>query len=165
MLLFLDACDYLRRIFSRIDTYILRQYVRIVMSCETLFFKTFLFCLNSFVLECKIKHERAAGTILVIATSSPELCISYVSAFITDGDIGIGTIVGSSVFNILAVTACCGLFAQSVIKVDVYLLSRDCIFYALSIIGLIAVIYDQLIMWYEAVLMITGYGVYLISKY
>lgn len=48
---------------------------------------------------------------MAAATSSPELFINVVGTFITEGDLGIGTIVGSAVFNILAVPACCGLFA------------------------------------------------------
>jgi Ca2+/Na+ antiporter len=112
----------------------------------------------------KIKQELASGTFMTMATSMPELCISCVGTFISDGGIGIGTIVGSAIFNILVITACCGILTRSVNKVDVYLLSRDCIFYALSIIGLIAVIYDHFIMWHEAVLMVAGYGIYLISK-
>lgn len=48
------------------------------------------------------------------ATSSPELFVNVIGTFITEGDIGIGTIVGSAVFNILAVAACCGICARSV---------------------------------------------------
>lgn len=49
------------------------------------------------------------------ATSSPELFVNVIGTFITEGDIGIGTIVGSAVFNILAVAACCGIGAGMVI--------------------------------------------------
>lgn len=101
---------------------------------------------------------------MAMATSSPELCISCVSTFMNDGDIGIGAIVGSAIFNTLMATACCCFFARSVLEVDFRLLSRDCILYALTIIGLIIVIYDHLITWHEAVLMIVGYGIYLIGK-
>jgi Ca2+/Na+ antiporter len=112
--------------------------------------------------ELRIKHELASATFMTMATSSPELCISCVSTFITDGDISLGTIVGSAIFNILVVTAFCGFYARS--KLDVRLFSRDCTLYALSIIGLIFVIYDHQIWWYEALLMILGYIVYLISN-
>lgn len=115
--------------------------------------------------ELRISHELTAGTIMVMATSSPELCINCVSTFISEGEIGIGTIVGSTIFNVLIVTACCGLFATSAIKVDVSLLSRDCFFYALSIVGLITVIYDHHIMWHEAVLMVAGYFIYLACEF
>ena len=58
----------------------------------------------------------AGATFMAAATSSPELFINVVGTFITEGDLGVGTIVGSAVFNILAVPACCGLFASQVNK-------------------------------------------------
>lgn len=61
-----------------------------------------------------MKEDIAGATFMAIASSSPELFINSVGTFITEGDIGIGTIVGSAVFNILAVPACCGLFANMV---------------------------------------------------
>lgn len=125
----------------------------------------FMASIHIFCQKLKIKHELASGTFMTMATSSPELCISCVGTFISEGDMGIGTIVGSAIFNILVITACCGILTRSVSKVDVYLLSRDCVFYALTIIGLITVIYDHLIMWHEAALMVTGYGIYLIMMY
>lgn len=51
---------------------------------------------------------------MAAASSSPELFINVVGTFVTEGDLGVGTIVGSAVFNILAVPACCGLFANQV---------------------------------------------------
>lgn len=36
--------------------------------------------------------------------------------FITHGDVGVGTIVGSAVFNILCIVGVCGLFAGQVSK-------------------------------------------------
>jgi len=51
---------------------------------------------------------------MAAATSSPELFINLVGTFVTEGDLGVGTIVGSAVFNVLAVPSCCGLFAGTV---------------------------------------------------
>lgn len=59
-------------------------------------------------------EDVAGATFMAAATSSPELFINIVGTFITEGDLGVGTIVGSAVFNILAVPACCGLFATQV---------------------------------------------------
>jgi len=52
---------------------------------------------------------------MAIATSSPELFINIIGTFITESDLGVGTIVGSSVFNILGVATCLGLAASKVI--------------------------------------------------
>lgn len=58
------------------------------------------------------------------ATSSPELFVNVIGTFITEGDIGIGTIVGSAVFNILAVAACCGIGAGIVIITQSFKVAR-----------------------------------------
>lgn len=39
---------------------------------------------------------------------------SFAGVFITHGDVGVGTIVGSAVFNILCIIGVCGLFAGQV---------------------------------------------------
>jgi Ca2+/Na+ antiporter len=62
-----------------------------------------------------MSEDVAGATFMAAAVSCPELFINVVGTFITEGDIGVGTIVGSAVFNVLAVPACCGLFAKQVI--------------------------------------------------
>lgn len=64
--------------------------------------------------EINVTEDVAGATIMAAASSSPELFINIVGTFVTEGDLGVGTIVGSAVFNILAVPACCGLFARQV---------------------------------------------------
>lgn len=61
-----------------------------------------------------LSGDICGATFMAGATSSPELFVNVIGTFITEGDIGIGTIVGSAVFNILAVAACCGICARSV---------------------------------------------------
>lgn len=61
-----------------------------------------------------MKEDIAGATFMAVASSSPELFINSVGTFVTEGDLGVGTIVGSAVFNILAVPACCGLFSNMV---------------------------------------------------
>lgn len=123
--------------------------------------QVFMFNLNS---ELNMKEDVAGATFMAMATSSPELFINCVGTFITEGDIGVGTIVGSAVFNILAVPACCGLFTRTAIQLDWWSVSRDCTFYGFSVIALIVVIYDNQIMWYEAAILVASYGIYLICN-
>lgn len=116
------------------------------------------------VLELHLKEDVAGATFMAIATSSPELFINCVGTFITEGDIGVGTIVGSAVFNILAVPALCGLFTRTAIQLEWWSVSRDCVFYGFTVIALITVIYDNQIMWYEAACLVAAYGFYLMSN-
>lgn len=49
-----------------------------------------------------------------VATSCPELFTNVIGTFVTESDLGIGTIVGSSLFNGLGVAAIGGLAAPYV---------------------------------------------------
>lgn len=72
--------------------------------------------------ELNVTEDVAGATVMAAASSSPELFINVIGTFVTEGDLGVGTIVGSAVFNILAVPACCALFAN---EVQVRLLRRS----------------------------------------
>ena len=62
-------------------------------------------------------------TIVAIGTSLPELAASIMSALKNEHDLAIGNILGSNVFNILAVLAMPGLIMPAAI--DSELLQRD----------------------------------------
>jgi cation:H+ antiporter len=62
-------------------------------------------------------------TIVAIGTSLPELAASVISALKHEHDIAVGNILGSNIFNLLAVLAMPGLIAPS--NVDPMLLYRD----------------------------------------
>ena len=66
------------------------------------------------LLALSMSKDVAGATFMAAATSAPELFVNAIGTFITEGDIGVGTIVGSAVFNILAVPACCGIGAGMV---------------------------------------------------
>ena len=48
--------------------------------------------------------------------SAPELFTSVIGVFIAKSDVGIGTIVGSAVFNILFVIAACAFAAKEALR-------------------------------------------------
>ena len=118
-----------------------------------------------FLSELHVREDVAGTTFMAMATSSPELFINCVGTFVTEGDIGVGTIVGSAVFNVLIVPACCGLLTRTAIQLEWWSITRDCTFYGFSVIALIAVIYDNQIMWYEAAYLVAAYAIYLICKF
>lgn len=77
-----------------------------------------------------MSKDVAGATFMAAATSAPELFVNAIGTFITEGDIGVGTIVGSAVFNILAVPACCGIGAGMVSC----RVSRSCVSYSAPIL-------------------------------
>ena len=56
---------------------------------------------------------------------------------------GIGTIVGSAVFNILFVIGMCALFSKTVLHLTWWPLFRDCTFYSISLLTLIVFFLDE----------------------
>ncbi|GAB6030391.1 hypothetical protein CHUAL_007269 [Chamberlinius hualienensis] len=145
--------------------------IHFLISCY-LFYALAIICDEYFVpsLECicetlNIPTDVAGATFMAMGTSAPELFTSVIGVFVTEGDIGIGTIVGSAVFNILAVLTVCGLFAGVVVELDWWPLTRDSIGYIITVITLIAVITDQIVTWYEAVIMLVLYALYILAMY
>ncbi|XP_008585463.1 PREDICTED: sodium/potassium/calcium exchanger 3 [Galeopterus variegatus] len=84
-----------------------------------------------------LSEDVAGATFMAAGSSAPELFTSVIGVFITKGDVGVGTIVGSAVFNILCIIGVCGLFAGQVVALSSWCLLRDSIYYTLSVVALI----------------------------
>ncbi|XP_021925968.1 sodium/potassium/calcium exchanger 4-like isoform X2 [Zootermopsis nevadensis] len=125
----------------------------------------FVPCIQKMCKHMNMSEDVAGATFMAAVVSSPDLFINVVGTFITEGDIGVGTVVGSAVFNVLAVPACCGLFAKQVIKVNWRSLSRDCGIYSVAVIALIAALWDDRIEWYEALILVLLYSLYILAMY
>nr|XP_013189238.1 unnamed protein product [Amyelois transitella] len=110
-----------------------------------------------------MEPDIAGATFMAAASSSPELFINCVGTFVTQGDLGVGAIVGSAVFNVLAVPACCAFFAGRVINLDWWSISRDCMMYAVAVVTLILTLLDNKVYWHEALLLVLMYTVYILT--
>ncbi|MBN3313994.1 NCKX4 protein, partial [Atractosteus spatula] len=166
----------------------------------------------------QLSEDVAGATFMAAGSSAPELFTSLIGVFITKGDVGVGTIVGSAVFNILVIIGVCGLFAGQTVLLTWWSLFRDSIYYTFSVLALIldqtlpvpdpdsqeaavkpvpssrsrtggvlnpagvggpapvpgseggdrtepaesAVIYDEKVAWWESLILISMYGVYIL---
>ena len=61
-----------------------------------------------------LSSDVAGATFMAAGSSAPELFTSMIGVFVAKGDVGVGTIVGSAVFNILFVIGVCGLVTTQV---------------------------------------------------
>uniref|UniRef100_A0A8C9V3Q1 Solute carrier family 24 member 3 n=1 Tax=Scleropages formosus TaxID=113540 RepID=A0A8C9V3Q1_SCLFO len=86
-----------------------------------------------------LSEDVAGATFMAAGSSAPELFTSIIGVFITKGDVGVGTIVGSAVFNILCIIGICGIFAGQVIRLCCWALLRDSVYYTMSVVALILV--------------------------
>ncbi|XP_075902483.1 sodium/potassium/calcium exchanger 3-like [Nelusetta ayraudi] len=110
----------------------------------------------------QLSQDVAGATFMAAGSSAPELFTSLIGVFITKGDVGVGTIVGSAVFNVLVIIGLCGIFAGQPISLSWWPLFRDAIFYILSVVVLILVIYDDKVLWWETIILISMYGIYIL---
>ncbi|KAG8440769.1 hypothetical protein GDO86_006490 [Hymenochirus boettgeri] len=92
--------------------------------------------------------------------SAPELFTSLIGVFISHSNVGIGTIVGSAVFNILFVIGTCALFSREILNLTWWPLFRDVTFYIIDLIMLIIFFLDNVIHWWESMMLLTAYGLY-----
>ena len=109
-----------------------------------------------------MSNDVAGATFMAAGTSAPELFTNIMGTFVTKSDLGIGTIVGSAVFNIFGVISVCGLFSGQRIPLDWYAVSRDCFVYGLTVIVLFVVLVDEKVQWWEAMIMVICYSGYII---
>ncbi|XP_054253809.1 sodium/potassium/calcium exchanger 2 [Indicator indicator] len=107
-----------------------------------------------------ISDDVAGATFMAAGGSAPELFTSLIGVFISHSNVGIGTIVGSAVFNILFVIGMCALFSKEILHLTWWPLFRDVSFYIIDLILLIIFFLDNLIMWWESLTLLTAYFFY-----
>uniref|UniRef100_A0A224Z1A5 K+ dependent ca2+/na+ exchanger nckx1 n=1 Tax=Rhipicephalus zambeziensis TaxID=60191 RepID=A0A224Z1A5_9ACAR len=123
----------------------------------------FVPCLERLSDALKISSDVAGATVMAVGTSSPELYSAIIGSFVTEGDIGVGTIVGSAVFNILGVTSVTGIYLLSTTaQLEWYPIVRDCLLYVASVSVLAVCIADSTVHWYEAASLLLLFCVYVL---
>uniref|UniRef100_W5K3D5 Solute carrier family 24 member 4a n=1 Tax=Astyanax mexicanus TaxID=7994 RepID=W5K3D5_ASTMX len=106
--------------------------------------------------KLQMSEDVAGATFMAAGSSAPELFASIIGVFITHGDVGVGTIVGSAVFNILCIIGVCGIFAG---QVCVCVCMHQ--FYYYDDIRT-AFIYDGRIVWWESLILMVMYIGYIV---
>ena len=92
--------------------------------------------------------------------SAPELFTSVIGVFIAVSDVGIGTIVGSAVFNVLFVIAACAFASAKALDLTAWPLIRDTTFYSIALMMLVGFFTDDKIEWWEALILFIWYLLY-----
>lgn len=97
-----------------------------------------------------------------VASSLPEIMVALISViFFQKFEVGIGTIAGSAIFNLLIIPGICVIIAPVIFKVSKDVIYRDALFYIISIFALLIVL-----LYYEtwgiiiALILISIYLVY-----
>ncbi|BET00145.1 Sodium/calcium exchanger protein [Nesidiocoris tenuis] len=161
-----DKSDFPEDLFTTEE----RQHGAIVLHvlCGLYCFIVIAFVCNDYFLpsvdcicqDLNLSKDVAGATFMAFATSAPELFVNVIGTFLTESDLGVGTVVGSAVFNTLGVAACGGLAAKSVIPLEMWPLVRDCSIYAFVVAVLTVILWDEKVFWYEALILLLLYIVY-----
>lgn len=135
---------------------VIYMFVALAIVCDEFFVPS----LDVVIEKLGIAEDVAGATFMAAGGSAPELFTSVIGVFVSFDDVGIGTIVGSAVFNILFVIGMCALFSRTVLTLTWWPLFRDCTFYSASLIILIIFFRDNRIQWYEAAVLFSIYLAY-----
>uniref|UniRef100_A0A3P9JA01 Solute carrier family 24 member 4b n=1 Tax=Oryzias latipes TaxID=8090 RepID=A0A3P9JA01_ORYLA len=136
----------------------LYMFLALAITCD----EYFVTSLEKICEKLDLSEDVAGATFMAAGSSAPELFASVIGVFITHGDVGVGTIVGSAVFNILCIIGVCGIFAGQVVMLTRWAVFRDSFYYILSVVALIAFIYDEKIDWWESLILVVMYAGYIL---
>ncbi|XP_035000594.1 sodium/potassium/calcium exchanger 4 isoform X2 [Hippoglossus stenolepis] len=136
----------------------LYMFLALAITCD----EYFVTALEKICEKLDLSEDVAGATFMAAGSSAPELFASVIGVFITHGDVGVGTIVGSAVFNILCIIGVCGIFAGQVVILTWWAVFRDSFYYTLSVLALIAFIYDGKIVWWESLVLVVMYAGYIL---
>lgn len=123
----------------------------------------FIPSLDAISTRLKLSDEVAGASLMAMGSSAPELAIALMALFSGGGehsDVGIGTIVGSAVFNILVITGVSAVVAGG-LHIHVFAVRRDIIYYLVSIGYLALIFFDGGVTLIEALAGLAGYIVYM----
>ncbi|XP_076035497.1 sodium/potassium/calcium exchanger Nckx30C-like isoform X2 [Oratosquilla oratoria] len=132
------------------------MFVALALVCDEFFVPA----LDVIIEKAGISEDVAGATFMAAGGSAPELFTSIIGVFISFDDVGIGTIVGSAVFNILFVIAMCVIFSKTVLDLTWWPLFRDVTFYSVALLMLVMFFRDNAVYWYEALFMFSIYITY-----
>lgn len=108
-----------------------------------------------------IFQDLAAATFMAVATTTPEFFTNVISTF-QESDIGLGTIIGSLLFNTLGVAAVASLAATEPVQLDWWPITRDATIYSINIILLLVFAWDNQVTLIETIIMVVMLILYFI---
>ena len=125
----------------------------------------FIPSLDQIASRLKMSSDIAGSTLMAVGSSTPELAIVLFAIFLPGShlDIGVGTIVGSALFNLLVIVGIVMFISKS--KLTWQPLVRDLIFFAMSVIFLISFYWNGSIDLIEASLFVLVYISYITVMY
>jgi len=115
--------------------------------------------------QLSLSPDVAGATFMAAGSSAPELFTSLMGVFAVKNDVGMGTIVGSAVFNLCCIIGGTAMFTPTVLTIDWKPITRDTTFYAIAIVAMIYVVADGNVTTFEASMLMLFYSSYVLFMY
>ncbi|KRG07049.1 sodium/potassium/calcium exchanger 4 [Drosophila mojavensis] len=103
--------------------------------------------------DLNLSKDVAAATFMATATSMPEFFTNTISTLILESDMGLGTIIGSLMFNTLGVAGLAALAINKPVQLDWWPIARDCVIYLFNTIVLLVLAWGGSISFVESCVM------------
>eukprot|EP01138_Halocafeteria_seosinensis_P000451 gb/GECG01000465.1/.p1 GENE.gb/GECG01000465.1/~~gb/GECG01000465.1/.p1 ORF type:complete len:910 (+),score=102.49 gb/GECG01000465.1/:1-2730(+) len=139
------------------------MFIGLAIVCDSFFCAA----LDTICYKLDLTPDVAGATFMAAGGSAPELFTNVVGVFIARNNVGFGTVVGSAVFNVLFVIAAVAILSKnpdnpndSVLVVTAWPFYRDALWYTFTIATLAIFFFDEEIRWWEALLQMAIYGLY-----
>ncbi|WP_297095148.1 calcium/sodium antiporter [uncultured Draconibacterium sp.] len=123
----------------------------------------FISSLDKISKDLRLSSDAAGATLMAVGSSAPELFVALF-AVIKPGEhqaIGIGSIVGSAIFNLLVIVGASALVRKATLTKSPVI--RDLIFYSLSVALLVFFIWDGKLEMWETGVFLAVYVLYVIA--
>ncbi|XP_064648036.1 sodium/potassium/calcium exchanger 5-like [Lineus longissimus] len=122
----------------------------------------FLSAMEAICHRLGLSEDVAGATFMAIGTSAPEIGTAFIGVFVTESNVGLDTVAGSTVFNMFFITSLCGLFGLHKIAIKKWPVVRDLMSFVFAAVVLIGVTSDGVVAWYEGLLVSLVYLAYVI---
>ncbi len=142
-------------------------YILILLACFILLARVvdlyFISSLDKISKDLRLSNDAAGATLMAVGSSAPELFVALF-AVIKPGNhqvIGIGSIVGSAIFNLLVIVGAAAYVKK--VKLTWQPMVRDLFFYTLSVALLVAFIWDGQLTINETAIFLGVYVLYVVA--
>ena len=118
----------------------------------------------------KIPDDVAGATLMAAGACSPEVVSSFIALFVTHSALGVGSVVGSEIFNHLCICAGSVFYAKGgVLILDKAIVARETLFYAIALGLLLYVLMREhdgdnhiVIRWWAGPVLVAVYALYVV---
>lgn len=110
-----------------------------------------------------LSADVAGATFMAAGSSAPELATSFLGVFVAKSAVGLGTIIGSAVFNILIIIGSVAILVTDPLNLDYRPVVRDNFFYAVSVVILcVCLAVDNEANLIDTIILLIWYALYIL---